>query len=115
MSETFVLIPGRTAKQGTALNQGKYTEEYKTETTTLIMNPDDMTRLDLSAGDRVRLSTEQGSIVVACAAAKPDALPSGLLFMPYGPATSQLMGAETHGTGMPDSKGLDVELEKAGE
>ncbi len=42
-----------------------------------------------------------------------DALPPGLLFMSYGPHSSQLMGADTHGTGMPDSKGLDVQVEKA--
>ena len=113
MSETFVLIPGRTSRQGTALNEGKYTEGYKTETSTVVMNPDDMARLGLAVGDNVRLSSEQGAVVLTCAAAKPDALPPGLLFMSYGPHSSQLMGADTHGTGMPDSKGLDVQVEKA--
>jgi formylmethanofuran dehydrogenase subunit D len=36
-----------------------------------------------------------------------------VLFMPYGDRPSRLMGGDTHGTGMPDSKGLDVELERA--
>ena len=113
MSEVFVLIPGRTAKQGTSLNEGKDTEGYKTETSHVVMNPDDMARLGVAAGDSVRLSTSQGSIVVSCTAAKADALPSGLLFMSYGPMSSQLMGGDTHGTGMPDSKGFDVRVEKA--
>jgi formylmethanofuran dehydrogenase subunit D len=35
-----------------------------------------------------------------------------LLFIAYGDMSSRLMGGDTHGTGMPDSKGIDVELEK---
>jgi formylmethanofuran dehydrogenase subunit D len=33
--------------------------------------------------------------------------------MAYGPPTCELMHGDTHGTGMPDSKGLDVKLERA--
>jgi formylmethanofuran dehydrogenase subunit D len=36
-----------------------------------------------------------------------------MLFISYGDKSSQLMGGETHGTGMPDSKGLDVFIERA--
>jgi len=39
-------------------------------------------------------------------------LPEGILFIGYGDASCRLMGADTHGSGMPTSKGLDVELEK---
>ena len=38
-------------------------------------------------------------------------VPRGLLFVPYGPPTCQLMGGETDGTGMPTSKGWEVEVE----
>jgi len=110
--EIFILIPGGTSRHGTSLNEGKFTAAYLEETSTLSMNPGDMARLALKAGDRVRLRTKQGSIELACAAAKPDELPSGLLFLPFGDWTSRLMGTETHGTGMPDSTALDVEVEK---
>ena len=73
-----------------------------------------MKRLGLAAGDRVRLRTEQGAIELACQAAKAGELPPGLLFLPYGDLSSRLMGGDTHGTGMPNSKGFDVELEKVG-
>jgi len=33
-----------------------------------------------------------------------------MLFMAYGPASSQLMGGDTAGTGMPISKNLEVEV-----
>ena len=111
-SETFILIPGRTSRQGTTLNEGKFTTEYVEETGTLLMNPDDMTRLKLKKGDRVRLRTTQGQIELPCQAAKPGELPAGVLFLPYGDMSSRLMGGDTHGTGMPDSKSFDVQLER---
>ena len=112
-SETFILIPGRTSRQGTTLNEGKFTAAYIEETNTLMMNADDMARLNLKKGDRVRLRSEQGQIDIPCQAAKAGELPAGLLFLPYGDMSSRLMGGDTHGTGMPNSKSFDVELEKA--
>jgi formylmethanofuran dehydrogenase subunit D len=112
MAENFVLIPGRTARQGTTLNEGKFTAGYVEETSTLLMNPDDMARLGLKNGDRVRLRTQQGQVELPCQATKAGELPSGVLFLPYGDLSSRLMGGDTHGTGMPDSKSFDVELEK---
>jgi formylmethanofuran dehydrogenase subunit D len=110
--ELFVLIPGRTARQGTSLNEGKFSDAYVEETGTLSMCPDDMKRLGLQAGQRVRLRTEQGQVELPVQVAKPGELPPGLLFLPYGDASSRLMGGDTHGTGMPNSKSFDVELEK---
>ena len=112
-ASTFILIPGRTSRQGTALNEGKFTAGYVEETSTLLMNPEDMAGLGLKNGDRVRLRSEQGQIELPCQAAKAGELPPGLLFLPYGDLSSRLMGGDTHGTGMPNSKGIDVELEIA--
>ena len=112
MPETFILIPGRTSRQGTTLNEGKLTAAYVEETSTLLVCPADMKRLGLAAGDRVRLRSEQGQIELPCQAAKEGELPPGVLFLPYGDMSSRLMGGDTHGTGMPNSKSFDVELEK---
>jgi formylmethanofuran dehydrogenase subunit D len=111
-TETFILIPGRTSRQGTTLNEGKFSAGYIEETGTLLMSPEDMGRLSLKNGDRVRLRTKQGQIELPCQAAKGGELPPGVLFLPYGDLSSRLMGGDTHGTGMPDSKGFDVELQK---
>jgi formylmethanofuran dehydrogenase subunit D len=113
MTEMFVLIPGRTSRQGTSLNEGKETEEYLDETGTLQVSPSDMQRLGLKDGDRVRLKSSHGAVEVPCRAAKADELPPGVLFIAYGDCSSRLMGGDTHGTGMPDSKGIDVIMEKA--
>lgn len=113
MAEQFVLIPGRTSRQGTTLNEGKYTEGYIDETSVLQMASEDMERLSLKEGDSVRLWNDVGEVVVPIKTAKGDELPPGLLFISYGDKSSRLMGRDTHGTGMPDSKGLDVWLEPA--
>jgi formylmethanofuran dehydrogenase subunit D len=77
-----------------------------------MMSAEDMTRLSLKNGDRVRLRSDQGFIELPCQGAKAGELPPGLLFLPYGDLSSRLMGGDTHGSGMPSSKGLDVELER---
>ena len=111
MAETMILIAGRSSKQGTSLNAGKLKAEYREVTTTLEMNLDDMARLGLTDGDKVRLRTEAGQAIVRCKGRPAKDLPAGLLFMAYGPPSSQLMGSDTAGSGMPLSKNLEVELE----
>ncbi len=106
-----ILIPGRSSRQGTTLNEGKYTDGYKDETSTLRVNPADMQRLGVAEGDRVRMWNDVGSVEVPVVDAK-DECPEGLVFICYGDKSSQLMAGETHGSGMPTSKGLDVFLER---
>ncbi len=112
MDDIFILIPGRTSRQGTTLNEGKLKADFIEETQTLFMCPDDMTRRGVVDGERVRIRSEFGQVELTCKAAKTGELPPGLLFLPYGDPSSRLMGGETHCTGMPDSKGMDVQLDK---
>jgi formylmethanofuran dehydrogenase subunit D len=115
MAETFILIPGRTSKQGCGISEGKFAEGYQHEITTLQVAPSDMQRIGLKNGDRVRITTEGGrQIDVAVTAATGDELPPGLLFIAYGDLSSCLMEGDTHGSGMPTSKGFDVTMEKLG-
>ena len=108
----MILVPGRSSKQGTSLNKGKLKEEYLDVTSTLEVNEDDMKKLGLENGDQVRLSNEIGQAVVSCVGKKSDDLPEGMLFIPYGPPSSQLMDSDTAGTGMPMSKHMEVTIEK---
>ena len=112
MAEKMILIPGRSSKQGTSLNKGKLKEEYHEVTSTLEMNMDDMKRLGLVDGDEIRLKNEIGETKVRCLGKKPEDLPSGTAFIPYGPPSSQLMESDTAGSGMPLSKHMEVEIEK---
>src|SRR5262245_57098336 len=112
MPETFILIPGRTSRQGCGISEGKFGKAYQEETHVLQVAPQDMERLGLVPGDRVRLRSETGEVEVPVTPARGDELPPGLLFIAYGDLSSRLLGDDTHGSGIPTSKGLDVELEK---
>jgi len=111
MTETYILIPGRTSKQGVGISEGKFGETYQSEITCLQVASEDMISCGLTDGDWVRLESEFGQIDVAVKTARKDERPSGLLFIAYGDLSSRLMGGETHGTGMPTSKGLDVTMQ----
>lgn len=101
----FCLITGRTVKQGIALHDGKTTEIYKKEVGIVYLNERDMRELGIKEGDNVLLKTEFGKVVVK---AVKSELPEGVAFMPYGPWANLLTSADTHGTGMPDLKGLKL-------
>ena len=111
MKYEFILIPGRTSRQGAGISEGKFRDNYQSEINSLQINTDEMQRIGLAEGDRVRLTSEFGSIEVAVKPAPAGELPDGLLFIAYGDLSSRLMGGDTHGSGMPTSKGLDVVLE----
>ena len=112
MSETFILIPGRTTDQGCGISEGKFQDKYQNEINSLQVAPGDMSRLGLSTGDRVRLTGEEGQSVEVCIIpARKDELPEGLLFIAYGDISSRLMTGDTHGSGMPTSKGMEVTME----
>lgn len=112
MAERMILVPVRTTRQGTSLNAGKLKKEYRDETSTVEIQSDDMKRLRLKKGDRIRLRSMTGfEIVVNCKEKKGGENTPGLMFMAYGPQSSELMEADTAGTGMPASKHIEVDLE----
>jgi formylmethanofuran dehydrogenase subunit D len=104
----FLLFPIRTNKQGVQINVSKDGDAYHAIVNTMQMHPEDMKELGIAAGATIRVRTEIGDAEFQC---KEGNVPRGLLFVPYGPPTCRLMGGETDGTGMPTSKGWDVEVE----
>jgi formylmethanofuran dehydrogenase subunit D len=104
----FTLITGRTAKQGEALHKGKDSDEYRQATGFVEVGRADMERLGIEEGQLVRVRTAFGEAELELRASD---LPEGMIFVPMGPAANALIGAETRGTGMPDSKGLEAEVE----
>ena len=108
----FIMNAGRTSKQGVQINIGKDHPDYIAMTTTLTMHPDDMKSLGIVQGGKVRVRSEFGGEAnFTCQEGK---VPSGMIFVPYGPPTCHLMGTDTDGTGMPTSKGWEVEVEPIG-
>ena len=106
-SKRFILNSSRSSKQGTLINVGKDSEEYQALTTTMTMDPEDMKEIGLAAGQMAIIRTEFGEATFRCEAGK---IPRGMIFVAYGPPTCKLMGGDTDGTGMPMSKGWEVEV-----
>ena len=109
----FIMNAGRTTRQGRQINVGKDNAEYEAIVTTLIMHPEDMEEVGVSSGGAVQVRAKNGKGEFLCKehGGKNGKVPRGMVFVPYGPATCRLMGQSTDGTGMPTSKGWEVEIE----
>src|SRR5437764_2921075 len=107
-SKRFVMNAGRTTKQGQQINVGKDSAEYQAIVSTITMHPDDMKAVGVTSGGSVRVRSEYGEVKFTCVEGK---VPVGMIFVPYGPPTCHLMGRYTDGTGMPTSKGWEVDVE----
>ena len=106
----FVLITGRSTTQGKSLHLGKESKEFLDEVLGVQMSADDMQRRGLTEGAEVRVRSDFGEMR-GCA--KKADLPAGLVFIAYSVYCNALIGGDTGGTGMPDFKGLRVDVEAA--
>lgn len=109
-----VLITGRSLRQGMGLELGKSSETYYRSGTACEMNPEDMEELGLDPGGFVKVTSEQGEVVLRAVEAAEE-VPPGMIFIPYGPWVNLLVRSETQGTGMPSYKGIGVDVEAAEE
>jgi formylmethanofuran dehydrogenase subunit D len=106
-AKRFILNSSRSSRQGTLINAGKDSQEYIDLTSTMTMTAADMQEIGLAEGQMALVRTEFGEAIFKCQAGK---IPEGMIFVPYGPPTCKLMGGDTDGTGMPTSKGWEVEV-----
>lgn len=77
------------------------------------ISEEDFKSLDLPENGNVMVSSDFGKTVLK--ARRDDGLPSGLVFIPMGPWANALVGPETGGCGMPQFKGVKVEVTSTGE
>ena len=104
----FIMNAGRTTKQGQQINVGKDHAAYQAIVSTVNMHPEDMKAIGILSGSTVRVRSDSGEATFRGVEGK---VPPGMIFVPYGPPTCHLMGQTTDGTGMPTSKGWEVEVE----
>jgi formylmethanofuran dehydrogenase subunit D len=104
----FLLNTGRTIKQGSFVER-KNSPSYQMAAATIFMNPVDMLEIFVEEGDRVRVRSGAGEVVMQVS---PDnGLPRGRVFVSLGPYANHIISPETHGTGMPDFKVTPVSIE----
>ena len=69
-TKRFSLNSSRTSKQGSLINVGKESEEYKALTNTMTMAAEDMAEIGLAEGQMALIRTEFGEAEFKCAAGK---------------------------------------------
>lgn len=106
-----VLITGRTLDQGATVEE-KFSEDYFNSVNYIELSEEDYNSLGLKEGDRVKVKTEFGEVVVF---AKKGELSKGIAFMPIGPYANIVINPNTAGTGMPIFKGVKAKIEKTEE
>jgi formylmethanofuran dehydrogenase subunit D len=107
MGRRLILITGRSTRQGRAIHLGKVAQEYLDEIGAVEMHPADMRAIGIKAGDEVRIASPHGEAVLRC---REGSIPEGLAFAAYGGFVNRLVGTDTQGTGMPDSKGIEIDV-----
>lgn len=113
-SKEVTLTTGRTLTQGVGSEKGKSSDTYSQETSTLLMDPEDMKEMDLHLKDPVKIKTEESEVVLRANKSR-DAPHQGIVFLPYGPFANKLIGTNTDSQGMPDFKNIKAELEQTDE
>jgi formylmethanofuran dehydrogenase subunit D len=108
----YILNTGRTVPQGASVEH-KGTDTYSTVASACFLNPVDLMMLGIEDGDRVRVTTPAGRIVLTARSA--EGVARSEIFVTIGPYANHIISSETHGTGMPDFKSQAVDVEPTGE
>jgi formylmethanofuran dehydrogenase subunit D len=108
--ETYILLTGRTINQGVALEGGKTSKENVRAAAICAFDKEDFKRLDCLAGTPVKVRTDFGEVVVYSTISEEGPHP-GIIFIPMGPWSNQVVNPSTQGTGTPTYKGMKAKVE----
>lgn len=92
-----------------ALECDRFGEEYRKLSAAIVMGKNDLKKMGLKPGDRVRVSNNFGSIVVEVKESKRDE-PAGIAFMVNSPWSNALVSDETGGKGIPEFKDITARI-----
>jgi formylmethanofuran dehydrogenase subunit D len=103
----FMLNTGRTILQGDLIDF-KTSPRYAEATSICFMHPMDAMDLGVSGGERVKVCSSEGEVVLEVS--EWEETGRGSIYVPLGLHANCLISAETHATGMPDFKSVMVEV-----
>lgn len=92
-----------------ALERDRFGAEYIKHSACLVMSKNDMMKMGLKTGDRVKLANNYGSIVVEVRESRRDE-PGGVAFMVNSPWSNALVPDETGGNGIPEFKNITARI-----
>lgn len=97
-----------------ALERDRFGEEYRKLSACIVMSKNDMQKMGLKAGERVKVSNNYGSVVVEVKESKRDE-PGGIAFMVNSPWSNALVSGDTGGKGIPEFKDISAKISLAKE
>ncbi len=92
-----------------ALECDRFGEEYRKLSAAIVMSKNDLKKMGLKPGDRVRVSNNYGSVVVEVKESKRDET-GGIAFMVNSPWSNALVSDETEGKGIPEFKDITARI-----
>lgn len=92
-----------------ALECDRFGEEYRKLSACIVMSKNDMLRMGLKAGERVRLANNYGNVIVEVRESKRDE-PAGTAFMVNSPWSNALVSGDTGGKGIPEFKNITARI-----
>jgi len=102
------MISGRTLAQGVGC-ESKMTKEYFQAASTCSLSESDYKELKQTEGKNILVRNRFGKVVLS--SRMDSGLLQGIIFIPYGPWANVITGPDTGGCGMPQFKGIEVEVE----
>ncbi len=92
-----------------ALEYDRFGAVYKNHSASVVLGKEDLKKMSLKTGDRVRLTNSYGSVVVEARESKRDE-PAGVAFMVNSIWSNALVSDETGGKGIPEFKNISAKI-----
>ncbi len=92
-----------------ALERDRFGEEYRKFSACIMASRNDLEKMGLKTGNRVKISNNYGSIVVEVKETKREE-PGGLAFMVNSPWSNALVSDDTGGNGIPEFKNISAKV-----
>ncbi len=103
------IVTYRDIFQVEALERDRFGEEYRKLSACVMVSKNDLQKMGLKSGDRVKLSNNYGSIVVEAKETRREE-PGGIAFMVNSPWSNALVSGETGGKGIPELKDITAKI-----
>ncbi|OPY49073.1 MAG: molybdopterin dinucleotide binding domain protein [Methanosaeta sp. PtaU1.Bin060] len=109
MDADVTIVTFRDIFQDEAGKKGRYTDEYRDLSARIILDRQEMARLGVKDGQRLKVQNDVGSVVVAAKASEDEPHPA-LAFMISSPWSNQLVGDEVCNASNPGPKRITARV-----
>jgi len=103
------IITYRDIFQVEAQERDRFGKDYEKLSASIMMSKNDLAKMGLKPGDRVKVANNNGSVVVEARESKRDE-PGGVAFMVNSPWSNVLVSDETGGKGIPEFKNITAKI-----